>query len=75
MGNAIVQKLSLPPSQCVVVEDAVQGVEAGRAAGMPVVAVTTTRKRVDLKIADIIVDNLAELKADDFAKLLENQNH
>lgn len=68
------EKLSLRPSQCVVVEDAVQGVEAGRAAGMSVVAVTSTRKRADLKIADIIVDSLAELRADDFVELLTDQS-
>lgn len=64
------EKLSLLPSRCVVVEDAVQGVEAARAAGMPVIAVTTTRARADLKSADLIVDGLSELRADDFLRLL-----
>jgi beta-phosphoglucomutase len=66
------QKLGLPPDCCAVVEDAVQGVEAGKAAGMPVVAVTTTRDRSALSAADIIVDGLGELKAKDFAKLLKD---
>ena len=65
-------KLSLQPRCCVVVEDAVQGVEAGKTAGMAVVAVTTTRKRIDLKQADMIVDSLDELKSGDFIKLLSN---
>lgn len=65
-------KLSLPPENCVVVEDAVQGVAAGKAAGMAVVAVTTTRERKELGEADLIVDSLAELKAEDFEKLLVN---
>ena len=69
------EKLSLPPSHCVVVEDAVQGVQAGKAAGMPVVAVTTTRNRTDLAKADLIVDSFAELEAEDFVKLLRNQSH
>lgn len=64
------EKLSLPPSRCAVVEDAVQGVEAGKAAAMPVVAVTTTRAREDLEKADLIVDSLAELRAGDFVRLL-----
>ncbi|MFC1783111.1 HAD family hydrolase [Planctomycetota bacterium] len=64
------QKLSVPAERCVVVEDAVQGVEAGKAAGMAVVAVTTTRPGTDLIQADRIVDNLAELAAADFDKLL-----
>jgi beta-phosphoglucomutase len=64
------EKLSLAPNRCAVVEDAVQGVEAGKAAGMAVVAVTTTRNREDLKQADSIVDSLRQLKAEDFARLL-----
>ena len=64
------EKLSLGADRCVVVEDAVQGVDAGKAAGMPVVAVTTTRKRADLQGADIIVDSLAQLQARQFVELL-----
>jgi beta-phosphoglucomutase len=64
------EKLGLTPACCAVIEDAVQGVQAGRAAGMTVVAVTTTRKRDDLAEADRIVDSLTELKAADFLRLL-----
>jgi beta-phosphoglucomutase family hydrolase len=64
------EKLGLAPACCAVVEDAVQGVQAARAAGMPVVAVTTTRDRRDLAQADRVVDSLAELKASDFLALL-----
>ena len=67
---AAAQKLSLAPRCCVVVEDAVQGVEAGKAAGMPVIALTTTRDRADLSRADMIAESLGELKAEDFRKLL-----
>jgi beta-phosphoglucomutase len=68
------QKLELPPHRCVVVEDAVQGVEAGKAAGMPVIALTTTRDRAALAQADMIADGLGELKAEDFKKLLNGVN-
>ena len=64
------RKLGLSPDCCVVVEDAVQGVAAGKAARMPVVAVTTTRDRAALSAADIIVDSLGEITAQDFASLL-----
>jgi len=67
------EKLSLEADSCVVVEDAVQGVEAGKAAGMQVVAVTTTRSRADLHRADIIVDSLAQLQARQFIDLLRNR--
>lgn len=64
------EKLSINTNRCVVVEDAVQGVEAGRATGMAVVAVTTTRSRKDLAGADIIVDSLTQLQARQFIELL-----
>lgn len=65
--------LSLAPQRCVVVEDALHGVQAARAAGMPVVAVTTTRSRAELACADRVVDSLAELSAEDFARLLNRK--
>jgi len=67
------EKLSLGANCCVVVEDAVQGIEAGKAAGMPVVAVTTTRSRADLYRADIIVDSLTQLRSRHFVDLLKNR--
>jgi beta-phosphoglucomutase len=66
------EKLGLAPACCAVVEDAVPGVQAARAAGMPVVAVTTTRSRADLAQADRIVDSLSELRAADFLALLKS---
>ncbi|HNY79496.1 MAG: HAD family phosphatase [Sedimentisphaerales bacterium] len=65
--------LSLAPQRCVVVEDALHGVQAARAAGMPVVAVTTTRSRAELACADRVVDSLAELSAEDFVRLLNRE--
>jgi len=62
--------LGITPSRCVVIEDAVQGVQAAQAAGMAVVAVTNTRKREDLLAANRVVDSLAELTAHDLAQLI-----
>ncbi len=63
-------KLNLPPHCCVVVEDAVPGVAAGKAAGMAVIAVTNTRSAAALQQADRVVDSLAELTCADFDGLL-----
>jgi beta-phosphoglucomutase len=65
------KKLKLSNSRCIVVEDAVAGVEAGKAAGMKVIAVTTTRRREELKIADIVVESIQELSVENFNSLLE----
>jgi beta-phosphoglucomutase len=64
------ERLGLPPACCAIVEDAVPGVQAGKAAGMRVVAVTSTRRREDLAQADRVVGSLSELKASDFLALL-----
>lgn len=64
------EKLSVSPDRCVVVEDAVQGIDAAIAAGMANVAVTTTRSRQELGRADVIVDSMTELNPDSFEKLL-----
>ncbi|MFB3779520.1 MAG: HAD family hydrolase [Bryobacteraceae bacterium] len=49
--------LGMPPADCIVFEDSVAGVEAARAAGTRVVALTTTHKQfesVELKIQDFL---------------------
>jgi len=60
------EKLGVDPRCCVVVEDAVVGVQAGKAAGMKVFAVAGTRRPEDLRLADRVVHSLEELSLDDF---------
>jgi mannitol-1-/sugar-/sorbitol-6-phosphatase len=55
------QRLGLDPRACVVVEDAPSGVAAGKAAGMTVIAVTTTHAECELKDADHVVRGLPEV--------------
>jgi sugar-phosphatase len=54
-------RLGVAPPDCLVVEDAPAGVEAARAAGMPVVAVLTTHAPGALQRADAIVRRLSDL--------------
>lgn len=51
-------RLAVPPQACVVIEDAPQGVAAGKAAGMRVIAVSTTRPPELLAEADLVVSRL-----------------
>ena len=64
------EKLGAKPEKCVVVEDAIAGVEAARRGGMRCIAVTTTNHRENLNKADIIVDSLEELSIHSFEKLV-----
>jgi mannitol-1-/sugar-/sorbitol-6-phosphatase len=50
--------LGVAPAECVVIEDAPAGIQAARAAGMIVVALTTTHRREDLE-ADACTPSLA----------------
>ena len=54
------RELGADPADCVVLEDAPAGVEAGRAAGMRVVAVLTTHAPDQLAAADERVASVAE---------------
>jgi beta-phosphoglucomutase len=66
----VADMLDVPPERCVVVEDAVAGVEAAKRAGMSCIAVTTTSPASALRAADIVVDRLDDLPKDTFQKLL-----
>lgn len=59
-------ELGFGAQDCVVLEDAVVGVQAGKSAGMRVYAVTSTRRREELAEADRVVDTLEELGPGDF---------
>ncbi len=64
------QKLGLPPSRCVVFEDAHVGIEAARAAKIKVIAVETTHPAHTLDDADLVVHRLDELTIDRVAALI-----
>jgi beta-phosphoglucomutase len=63
---AAASRLATVPAQCVVVEDAVAGVEAARRAGMRSIGVS----RNVVLAANVAVRSLADLAPDTFAKLL-----
>ena len=58
------EMMNVLPNQCIVVEDSLHGIEAGKRAGMMTVAVGTGKtSEEELKKArpDVVVDNLCEL--------------
>jgi beta-phosphoglucomutase len=72
---AAAEKLGVPPVRCVVLEDAVAGVEAARAGGMKCVAVTFVGHHPAEKLAaagaDRVVPCFTEITADEVIALLE----
>ena len=63
------ERVGYAPGKCVVFEDALMGVEAGKAAGMKVVAITTTNSADKLTEADVVVNRLDELTVDKLRNL------
>ena len=55
------EKLGVPPAACLVIEDSPAGVDAARAAGMRVLALTTTHERSSLERADAVFDAFAAI--------------
>ena len=56
------EALRIDPPQCLVVEDAPAGIEAGRAAGMTVLALATTFEAGALAAADYVLGSLADVE-------------
>ena len=61
------ERLGVNPADCVVVEDAVNGLQAANAAGMRCVAVATTFPSEQLVEADAIRDSIADVLLSDLA--------
>jgi len=56
--------LGFAPVDCFVVEDSPSGIQAARAAGIQVIAVTTTYEAAEVKQADIVVTSLQHISID-----------
>ncbi len=64
-------KLKTSPENCVVFEDAVNGIEAARKAGMKVVALQTEfHSKEELKYAEKIIRNFSEIDAETLEKMV-----
>jgi len=62
--------LARPPGRCVAVEDSLPGLQSARAAGMKVVAVTTTHEAADLVDADLVVPDFERVGLADIRSLI-----
>lgn len=58
---AAARKLEVTPGACVVIEDAVNGVQAAKAAGMRCIAVAQTFSSVELGLADLVKARIGDV--------------
>jgi HAD superfamily hydrolase (TIGR01509 family) len=65
--------LNLAPQNCVVFEDSLSGVQAGKQAGCKVVGVTTTHSREELTDTDFVIDNFVGLDPKNLISVLYNK--
>lgn len=65
-----IQRLGMPPGQCVVIEDAPAGVQAAKAAGARAVAVLIHHPLQDFPEADYTVERLADLSVEQLQVLV-----
>jgi beta-phosphoglucomutase len=56
----VAQALNLPSAQCIVIEDSLSGVTAGKAAGAKVIGITTTHTVEELYTTDLIIHDFAD---------------
>ncbi|HEX2997609.1 MAG TPA: HAD-IA family hydrolase [Anaerolineales bacterium] len=61
------RSMNVEPSECVVVEDAVNGIQAARAGGMRCIAVATTFSAERLRQADVVRTEISQIRLTDLA--------
>jgi beta-phosphoglucomutase len=63
--------MGIPPGRCVVVEDAVPGIQAAHAAGMPCVAICSEgHTHEELASAELVIDRFEDLSVEALRALL-----
>lgn len=56
--------IGLKPEECLVIEDAPNGIIAAKAAGCKCLALTTSQPEIELQLADWVIKNLAQVPDD-----------
>ena len=54
--------LKVKPAQCLVIEDAPAGIRSAHAGGMKAIALTSTYPESELREADVVLQNLGQIK-------------
>jgi len=65
------ERMCVESANCVVIEDAPNGVQAAKAAGAKCIAVTNSTKAANLSQADLVCDSLEQINLQTIIKLIE----
>ena len=65
--------LGIVPADCVVIEDAPNGIQAAKAAGARCIAVTNSTEAANLKQADLVCDSLEQINLEKIIGLIETR--
>lgn len=63
--------LQLPNAQCIVIEDSLSGIAAGKAAGSPVIGITTTHTRQEMAHTNYVIDDFTQLTLTTLESLIQ----
>jgi len=66
------KRMGIEPANCVVIEDAPNGVQAAKAAGAKCIAVTNSTNAENLCEADLVCDSLEQIKLDMIQELIDS---
>lgn len=67
--------LNFNPSDCIVIEDSLSGVEAGKRAGCKVIGITTTHSDAELSQADLTAPDFSALTVHDLSNLFKSMKY
>ncbi len=65
-------RLGIPPDRCIVIEDALLGVQAGLGAGMKVIGITTTHPAAELSNTHLVINDFHELSLPILKQLVDS---
>lgn len=67
--------LRFNPEDCIVIEDSLAGIEAGKRAGCKVIGITTTHSDAELSQADLTAADFTTLSIDDLTTLFKSSKY
>lgn len=68
------EAIGYKPQKCIVIEDSISGVEAGKQAGSKVIGVTSTHAPEEMEDCDLIIGDFRGLSVQDLYRLVNRQN-